>query len=316
MKKYRNFRWTLHVNAELWHNILLEHISKHVNFKEVVFQYEMAPTTGAFHYQGFLALKSPYTESSVAVFINKCCEPHKCNVLPADLPDAARKYAQKEETRIAGPWSLTAGVIAIRTLPQAGARGGGDRPEVGPGKRSDIELFRDAIKAGKSDGDLWEEHPSCMARYPRMLASLRGLYAPRRDWKPEVHVYYGAAGTGKSRRANELAPLAYRKVPGLWWDMYNGEPDVIMDDFYGTAFMEYSDFLKFVDYYDYTGQVKGSMVKVNPRRVFITSNVHPSMWYVDHRGYNAAAFFRRITTITQFLEDGSTVDHSPALFAI
>lgn len=314
MKKYRTFRWTLHVDAELWHDILLERFAKHVNIHTVVFQYEKAPETGACHYQGFLRLKSPYTCSSVASWINACCSPHKSWVGEALLPDAAEKYAQKEDTRLAGPWRHTAaveGAIRIPARSSGPARGGGNQ-----GSRSDIELFRDAIKAGKSDGDLWEEHPSCMARYPRMLASLRGLYAPRRDWKPEVHVYYGAAGTGKSRRANELAPLAYRKVPGLWWDMYNGEPDVIMDDFYGTAFMEYSDFLKFVDYYDYTGQVKGSMVKVNPRRVFITSNVHPSMWYVDHRGYNAAAFFRRITTITQFLEDGSTVDHSPSLFAI
>lgn len=311
-EKYRNFRWTLNVDAFIWHDILLEHFAKHVSFREVVFQGEIAPQTGHAHYQGFLALKGPYTCRSLAASMNPHVKPHSFWFGKADKPDAAREYARKEDTRAQGPWTARAAnglmIPARSSGPARGAEGGGQ------GARTDLELFRDDIKAGMSDADLWEKHVAAMARYPRMPASVRGATAVRRTWKPEVHIYYGAPGTGKSRRANDLAPTAYRKVPGMWWDLYQGEPDVIMDDFYGTTAMEYSEFLKFVDYYDYSAQVKGGMIKINPRRVFITSNTHPSMWYTDFVGYNAKAFFRRISSITQFLEDGTTVDYDPTLY--
>lgn len=79
--------------------------------------------------------------------------------------------------------------------------------------------------------------------------------------------------------------------------------------------MEYTEFLKLVDYYDYTGQIKGGMVKVNPKRIFITSNTHPSMWYTDNPHFQALAFFRRITSIVQFHINGDTTDLDPLSFA-
>jgi hypothetical protein len=134
---------------------------------------------------------------------------------------------------------------------------------------------------------------------------------------PEVHIYFGDAGTGKSRLAHELAPAAYGKVRGMWWDMYQGESDVIMDDFYGPDDYAYAEFLKLTDRYPYKAQIKGGMVHVHPRRIFLTSNKHPRDWYCFLPEYNARAFFRRVTKILEFRHGfEAPLEHDPAsLFA-
>lgn len=69
-------------------------------FRYTVFQLERAPETGKLHFQGFLQLKQPRCMNGVKAIIGgnphlEICKNH----------DKAVEYAQKEETRVAGPWS-------------------------------------------------------------------------------------------------------------------------------------------------------------------------------------------------------------------
>lgn len=43
--------------------------------------------------------------------------------------------------------------------------------------------------------------------------------------------HYGASGTGKSRGVRERFPDAYIKANDKWWDGYNNEETVIIDEF-------------------------------------------------------------------------------------
>lgn len=264
-----------------------------------VWQAEIAPTTGRRHLQGYLEFKRPV---SLSVIKKRLGNMHVEKPVADNATNT--RYCTKDETRApgdSGPWRVDRRPLNLGGVPAA------------QGSRSDLVQFRDAILNGLDDAGLLDAYPSQFFRYATMVPRIRAIGSPRRDWAPEVHIYFGDAGTGKSRRAHELAPRAYRKVSGMWWDLYSGEPDVIMDDFYGPDDLSYTEFLKLTDRYDYLAQVKGGMARINPRRIFITSNKHPRDWYVGQNGYMAKAFFRRVEKILMFRGDEVT-DLPPAMF--
>lgn len=113
----------------------------------------------------------------------------------------------------------------------------------------------------------------------------------------ECHVYYGPTGTGKSHRAFTEAPGAYVKNPNVkWWDGYQGEDAVIIDEFSGLIDITY--LLRWIDRYPCMVENKGGAIVLNARRFFITSNIHPDEWYPNAKDAHKTALSRRITSIT------------------
>lgn len=85
---------------------------------------------------------------------------------------------------------------------------------------------------------------------PQLLPSIRALERYKQlviepiEREVRVIVLVGLPGTGKSRYCWENYPNLFSKPSGNWWDGYNGEETVLLDDFYGD--IEYSELLKFL----------------------------------------------------------------------
>lgn len=169
----------------------------------------------------------------------------------------------------------------------------------GQGTRSDLAAALSAIKSGVSRLQLIEGHAIAYSRAYRVLNDAQTLLAPRRDWRPEVFVLYGETGTGKTKRAFMEAPDAYFHPGGPWFDGYDGQPDVIFDDFGGSEF-KLTYLLKLLDRYPMRVPVKGSFVSWVPRRIYITSNYSVKEWFPNAKDEHVKALLRRIEKITHF----------------
>lgn len=77
---------------------------------------------------------------------------------------------------------------------------------------------------------------------------------------------------------------------GCWWDGYEGQHTVVIDEFYG--WIKYDFFLRLTDRYPLQVETKGGVVQFVSRRIVFTSNAAPDTWYPGVQ--DRAPFERRI----------------------
>lgn len=187
----------------------------------------------------------------------------------------------------------------------------GDFSEIGQpvqrGRRSDLDGLVAKFRSGYSWEEAVESHPVLVARYGKFVDRLALKYAKPREWAPEVFVFWGQTGTGKSRRAFEEAKDPYVHSGGQWFDGYSGESDVIFDDFGGSEF-KLTYLLKLIDRYPMRVPVKGGFVNWVPRRVFFTSNYCPKEWFPNAKDEHVRALFRRFTKVVVFRRLNNNLD--------
>jgi len=180
----------------------------------------------------------------------------------------AKDYAMKEDTRLAGPWEL----------------GEHEEERMGRGKRNDLEDIKADVDAGMGLAELAQKHFSTMAKHSRWIKeymTLTGKY--KRSWPTYTTVFWGPTGTGKTRTMHALAGAKayWMKKPGAgqttFFDSYDGEEDVVIDEFYG--WIPYDLLLRMCDRYPLLVDTKGGAVYFCPKRIWITSNARPQDWY-------------------------------------
>ena len=152
---------------------------------QFAFQIEVAPKTGYIHFQGFLGTKNQMRHTAIQAHLEKY-QLHFHYIAPVaknSTPKQAFDYATKADTRLLGPF--------IHGTP----------PDF-KDKTPKIQPFIDAIKQGKTDMELLEEHPGYMTRH--LLAhNIRTILDPTQHQRPyeermKIMVFYGAPGCGKS----------------------------------------------------------------------------------------------------------------------
>lgn len=258
-----------------------------VNTKYAIMGKEVGPQCGTPHIQGYLSANKPHRRSGMVEVCRRArWEAAKGNDTQND--DYCRK-AEKEGREV---W-----------------RHG--TPCTGAGQRTDLLRVAAAITDGRTMRDVAEENPSEFIKYHRGILAYRNLVRPvvPRDFRTELHVFIGPPGSGKSRRAKELAVgfgTVYYKPSDKWWPLYQQEDAVVIDDFYG--WIPCHELLKICDRYPYKVETKGGHEEFTSKIVIITSNRPISEWYRFDK-YDPQALYRRCNIYQHINSDFSVTDY-------
>lgn len=124
----------------------------------------------------------------------------------------------------------------------------------------------------------------------------------------QVYVYWGETNAGKSHRAWEEASYdAYPKDPATkFWDGYQGQENVVIDEFTGHQQISITNMLRWLDKYPVSIETKGSGAVLRANRFWITSNIDPKEWFPEAHEEQRKALRRRFTKVIHFcnLRDG------------
>ena len=138
---------------------------------------------------------------------------------------------------------------------------------------------------------------------------------------------HGDTGLGKTRWVydNWLPLGSFWRLPAIttscWFDGYQGETHVLLDDFSGApSKVSVNLLLQMLDGYTQRLPVKGGFTCWKPIHIAITTNVHPNKWYRwKDRMKQYYALARRFSLIKDFVKiDGQITvnEYEPEEFFI
>lgn len=217
--------------------------------KYMSFGYEVG-AQGTPHLQGFTSFDSAKTLSAVIKSLPK----RVANVQVVVHTEEAIAYTQKE-----GAYHEH----GVKPLTQS---------EKGSKEIDRWESARTLCKTGRM-----EEVPADI--YMRCYRTCKEI---AKDHMPDVDSVttlegewiYGPSGCGKTRGVLERYPKAYLKTANKWWDGYNGEETVLIDDLDENHKCLMHHLKIWGDHKPFLAETKGGMIKIRPKRIICTSN-HP-----------------------------------------
>lgn len=256
--------------------------------KYLVFQLEKSQK-GTPHYQGFVQFKREKSRKTAKKIIGQ--HGHFERRRAKDVRKAA-DYCKKEESRLAGPFEY--GVMSQ-----------------GQGTRTDVKSFRDLVLAGKNRKYLIMEEPFAMQKFERFYKMIKSTFRPDHKER-KVVLLYGVTGAGKTRSVTReaWADKEYWKMPvsngTVWFDGYDGEEFVLIDDFGGKfTHCPLGMLLRILHEEPESMPIKGGFVWFNPSIIIITTNIHPKDWYdFSTREEQYSAIKRRFNSVWLFKKVG------------
>ena len=235
--------------------------------------------SGTRHYQGFIVFKNRKLFTQVKEL---CPEAHWESA--RGTYQQAADYCKKESK-----------FIEEGTLPEQPQKKGSKI-----GGQATKDKWR-SISDNAKKGDLAAidaEHPK------QFVNSYRNLVAIRKDFTPKLPDlkgvcgiwYHGKPGVGKTRLCSLKYPNAYLKRMNKWFDGYNHEPVVVLDDIgIDHKFMGY-ELKKLADRYCYMVEIKNGSMYIRPEKCVVTSQYRiQDIWADDTE--TQAALMRRFVQV-------------------
>ncbi|AIF76262.1 Rep [Bat associated circovirus 6] len=236
---------------------------------------------GTPHLQGFVNLTKKVRRSTLKQLL-KCTRVHVEPARGTDLEN--QRYCQKQK----------------------------DYLEVGKpqcqGKSSALQEALRMLQTSNGDlGKVAASFPEVYVRHGRGMrdyVNVSGL-VPRREKKTTAIVLVGPPGVGKTKYVMQQIgeDTSYWKPRGPWWDGYQQQTCVVLDDFYGWVCFD--ELLRVLDRYPLKVPIKGGFVEFNSDIVYITSNKEPQEWYNEENICGTMeALFRRFNKVYELVEGG------------
>jgi hypothetical protein len=227
--------------------------------------------SGTRHYQGFIVFKNRKLFTQVKEL---CPEAHweSTNGTYQQAADYCKKDSQ---------------FVEEGTLPEQPQKKGSKAG--GKATKDKWRFISDSAKKG--DLHLIDaEHPKQFVNSYRNLVAIRKDFTTRLPDLPGVCGvwYYGKPGVGKTRLCSLKYPNAYLKRMNKWFDGYNNEKVVVLDDFgLDHKFMGY-ELKKLADRYCYMVEVKNASMYIRPEICVVTSQYKiEDVWADDQETKNA-----------------------------
>lgn len=173
----------------------------------------------------------------------------------------------------------------------------GTRPK-GQGKRSDFVCVREMLCSGASMTDIVNSVTSYQAVRSAEIIK-KYIDTPRKIAPVEIVWIWGATGVGKTRYVYEKHPDLYRCISYKWWNGYDQQDVVLIDDIRGD-FCKFHELLKLTDIYPFRVEIKGSMTQIKYTKLYITAPFPPEQLYSTY-SEDYKQLTRRITQIIKLV---------------
>lgn len=255
---------------------------------------------GEDHLQGYSHLKNAKTWKAFGKLTDKTmhcanssgsAEENRVYCSKGDLTKAEWNACKATGNAETGPnYGRNANVWSCGTMPRTGTR-------------TDIHDLRDACESAGALSDIIEDDKNvvALAKYQRFAQMVYESASKKRtrDFRElEVIIRWGKTSTGKTRGPYEEGAYMWCPDSTEWWDGYEGEEILLIDDFYGQV--KVARMLHLLRGYQCRLPIKGGFRYAEWTKVYITSNTDPDAWYnVWEKIPNDVrdAFFARVTRI-------------------
>lgn len=241
MSRSRNYTFTLNNYTSEEYAALLQ-----TKCNYLIMGKEIGSVEGTPHIQGYIVFAEGKTLSAVSKLMPRAhIEESKGS------PDQNYEYCSKDKD-----------FIEVGRRPMSQKRKG----------QCNIERFETAYELAK-EGNFEEIPKDILLRYYPTLKKIAAEHQKPPPCLDEITNiwYYGPAGTGKTTKAKEIAPNAYLKGLTKWWDGYDGQQDVIIDDMDPFHKGLAHEFKQWGHHYPFPAETKGGQITIRPKRIIVTS---------------------------------------------